>query len=117
MSTPSDGLSAGPSAVVPCINRTRAIRSPPVAIAPRNERLPSGTVPGKTFREKITLLSMSKNVMAALVGRSTSVKTAPNPSTVAGDCGWPGMVKVASTKLLPSAVKMRSWLKKLNVVS
>src|SRR5215216_3946252 len=56
----------------------------------------------------------SKNWIDVVLARSTSVKTAPNPLTVAGVV-VPGTKKLTSTTLLPSAVNSRCGEKAANV--
>jgi hypothetical protein len=115
--TPPEGLLFGPRAVVPVVIRTRAICSPALPIAPRNERPPVGTDTGAATLNSILPLG-SKNSILVTLASPTSVKTAPKPLTVAGTAPFvPGMEKVVSVTLLPSGVKIRGGLKKLKVVA
>ncbi len=121
MTTTSFGLpfvSVGPNGPLPVVIRTRAIRSPALATPPTNDRPPSVTLSLGANSVRIKLLLASKNSNFVVFGKSTSLKTAPKPATVAGVAPLlPGIEKVASVMLLPSGVKIRWALKVPNVVA
>src|SRR5262245_57753164 len=96
----------------PLVIRTRKTRSPASNPTPRNERLPRFVGPGKTVWLKSSAPLTSKYSIFVLSSLLTSVKTAPNPSTVA-PVGLPGTKKRVSVMLLSKAVKSRSGLKVL----
>ena len=111
MTTTSIGpplMSFGPNAELPVVIRTRAIRSPLLAMAPKNERLPSLVMPGNALRLKIWSSAELKNSIRVTFGKSTSENTAPKPPTVAGIAPLlPGREKVTSVILVPVGVKIR----------
>src|SRR5262245_36833302 len=97
----------------PLVIRTMKTRSPASNPTPRNERLSRFVGPAATFWLKSNRPATSKYSILVLASLLTSVKTAPNPLTVAP---WtvPGTKKSVSTMLLSRAVKSRSGLKVLN---
>src|SRR6266496_3517728 len=103
--------SLGPSMELPLVIRTREIRSPALKNTPKKERplLAVGTkkVPSDA-------LLVSKYCMDVRLARSTSVKTAPKPLTVAGVL-LPGTNRLTSRMLLPNAVKRRCGLNVWNI--
>src|SRR5207249_9031016 len=105
--------SLGPSMELPLVIRTREIRSPALKNTPKKERplLAVGTKEGVPSNA----LLVSKYCMDVTLGRSTSVKTAPKPLTVAGVV-LPGTKKLTSRTLLPRAVKKRYGLNVWNIV-
>src|SRR5262245_55829985 len=115
-SGPVPSPSVGPSAVLPVVISTRVTSSPASKETPRNDRLPSGTVPTgtKNFCEPPP---RKKNSIDVVLATSTSLNTAPKPFTVAG-CAppLPGTENKASVTLLPSGVKTRERLKGENSV-
>src|SRR4029434_278960 len=99
---------------LPLVIRTKKTRSPASNPTPKKERLSLGVVPGRTKRLNSSEPLTSKYSIFVMLSRSTSVKTAPNPSTVA-DVGVPGTKKSTSVILLSKAVKSRSGLKVLKI--
>src|SRR5262245_56383743 len=97
----------------PLVIRTAKTRSSASNPTPRNEREARGVVPGRTLRAKSSRPPASRNSIFVLPALLTSVKTAPNPLTVA-PVGLPGTKKKVSTMLLSSAVNSRCGLKTLN---
>src|SRR5262245_42169304 len=95
----------------PLVIRTAKMRSPASNPTPRKERPARG--PGRTLRVKSTRPAASRNSIFVLLATLTSVKTAPNPLTVA-PVGLPGTKKKVSTMLLSRAVNSRCGLKTLN---
>src|SRR5229473_6152544 len=110
--TPPAGLSSGPRAVLPLMILTRAIRSV-VKRTPRKDSVPSvgeHVVPDPHGALKMPreLPWVSKNCRLELPARSTSLKTAPNPLTVAGVVpALSGTENVPSVIVLPSGAKSR----------
>src|SRR5437773_11280373 len=110
--TSTFGASLGPSMELPLVIRTREIRSPALKNTPKKERplLAVGTKEGVPS----DALLASKYCMDVMLRRSTSVKTAPKPLTVAGVL-LPGTKKLTSRMLLPNAVNRRCGLKVWNI--
>src|SRR4030095_5416031 len=96
----------------PLVIRTRKTRSPASKPTPRNERPPRFVEPGRTFWLRRSCPLTAKYSILVLLSVLTSVKTAPNPSTVA-PVEVPGTKKSTSVMLLSKAVKSRWGLKVL----
>ena len=82
-------------------------------VTPKNERLPRLVDPGNTFWLNSSFPLTSKYSISVLSSEFTSVKTAPNPLTVAASV-VPGLKKSVSVMLLPKAVKSLWGLNVLN---
>src|SRR5215831_15197918 len=83
-----DGIGGIPSVglkrTLPLVIRTKKTRSPASNPTPRKDRLSRGVVPGRTKRLNSSDPLTSKYSIFVMLSRSTSVKTAPKPLTVAG---------------------------------
>ena len=119
--------SFGPGATSPVVIRTDAMRASLNTI-PKKDRLPSpGEAGTRTaeyhFAVAIEILDQRAGFPCFAPGPlpsgwSTSVKTAPNPLTVAGAAPLvPGMKKNASVMLLPTGVNNRDRLKVLKILA
>src|SRR6266581_264819 len=102
--------------------RTREMRSV-VKLTPKNERVsllgvPGGETPGGTKKVPRDALLASKYCIDVVLARSTSVKTAPKPLSVAATAPFvPGRENVPSVMWLPIGVKSRKGLKVTKVVA
>src|SRR6266496_4175620 len=101
-------VTPAPRAVLPFVILTRATRSPVSNNTPRNEKVSLPTVAG-TKKVPSEVLAAEKYWIDVVLVRSTSVKTAPNPLTVAGVL-VPGTKNSTSRTLLPRAVNNRCGL-------
>lgn len=125
ITTSSLAPSSGPGSALPLVIRTLPITASSKT-TPKKDWLAS---PGEDGTKPLnsTLPSASKywscvlprppNFLLLPSGRSTSVKTAPKPATVAGSSPLlPGMKKKASVRWLPTGVKSRSGLNAAKIV-